>query len=106
MMDNEKRPVKAVVKADKLNAVKPKSGNAKPVQKKGRKFDLIKSVVAVGRFFREVVSELKKVVWPSRKEFVSYTIAVVVFVSVFGVVIYLMDIPLAWGVSLLSGIGK
>ena len=105
-MDNEKRPVKAVVKVDKLNAAKLKSGKAKPAQKKGRKLDLIKSAIAVGRFFREVVSELKKVVWPSRKEFVSYTIAVVVFVSVFGVVIYLMDIPLAWGVSLLSGIGK
>lgn len=31
------------------------------------------------QFFREVVEELKKVVWPTRRETVSYTLTVIVF---------------------------
>ena len=32
------------------------------------------------RFFREVVAELRKVIWPTRKELLTYTAVVVVFV--------------------------
>ena len=35
-----------------------------------------------GRFYREVVAELRKVIWPTRKELVTYTTVVVVFVSI------------------------
>ena len=34
----------------------------------------------IGRFIREVVAELRKVIWPTRKELVTY--AVVVFIAV------------------------
>jgi preprotein translocase SecE subunit len=106
-MANEKKPVvKAVVKTDKLKAAKLKSDKAKPAAKKGRKIDLKKSALSIGRFFREVVAELRKVSWPSRKEFVSYTIAVVVFVAIFGAVIFIMDIPLSWSMSLFGAIGQ
>lgn len=33
------------------------------------------------RFLREVVDELRKVIWPTRKQMVTYTIVVVVFVA-------------------------
>ena len=33
------------------------------------------------RFFREVVAELRKVIWPTRKELLTYTAVVVVFVA-------------------------
>jgi preprotein translocase subunit SecE len=36
----------------------------------------------VGGFFREVVSELRKVIWPTRKELLTYTSVVIVFVVV------------------------
>jgi preprotein translocase subunit SecE len=32
-------------------------------------------------FLREVVAELRKVIWPSRKELVTYTVVVLVFVT-------------------------
>jgi preprotein translocase subunit SecE len=32
------------------------------------------------RFFREVVAELRKVIWPNRKQMVTYTTVVLVFV--------------------------
>ncbi|WP_241895852.1 preprotein translocase subunit SecE [Jatrophihabitans sp. GAS493] len=34
------------------------------------------------RFLREMVSELRKVIWPSRKELITYTIVVIVFVVI------------------------
>jgi preprotein translocase subunit SecE len=36
----------------------------------------------IGRFIRECVSEMRKVLWPSRKELVTYTTVVLVFVVV------------------------
>jgi preprotein translocase subunit SecE len=33
------------------------------------------------RFLREVVAELRKVIWPTRNQLVTYTIVVLVFVS-------------------------
>ena len=39
-----------------------------------------------GQFFRDVVKELKRVSWPTRKELVRYTgvvVAVVIFIAVF-----------------------
>jgi preprotein translocase subunit SecE len=35
----------------------------------------------IGGFFREVVSELRKVIWPTRKELLTYTSIVIVFVA-------------------------
>ena len=35
----------------------------------------------LARFLREVVAELRKVIWPTRKQLVTYTIVVLVFVS-------------------------
>jgi preprotein translocase subunit SecE len=36
----------------------------------------------LGTLYREVVAELRKVIWPSRRDLVSYTIVVLVFVTV------------------------
>ena len=36
----------------------------------------------IARFFREVVAELRKVIWPTRKELLTYTAVVVAFVAV------------------------
>lgn len=47
------------------------------------------------RFVRESLVELKKVSWPSRKELISYTVAVVVFVILFMIVIGAVDLGLS-----------
>jgi preprotein translocase subunit SecE len=36
----------------------------------------------IGGFFREVTSELRKVIWPTRKELLTYTGVVIVFVVI------------------------
>ena len=44
-----------------------------------------------GKFVREVRSELKKVVWPTKKELVNYTIAVFVAVIIISAFIGIVD---------------
>lgn len=50
---------------------------------------------AVLRFIREVVAELRKVVTPTRKELIRYTITVLVFVAV--VIALVIALDLAFG---------
>jgi len=50
------------------------------------------------RFIREVVAELRKVVWPTRKVLYNYTAAVIVFVVVLTGIIVLLDYLFARGV--------
>jgi preprotein translocase subunit SecE len=47
-------------------------------------------------YFRGVRSELKKVIWPDRKELMNYT-GVVIFISVLvAVIVYILDLVLAF----------
>ena len=51
------------------------------------------------QFFKESVSELKKVSWPSRDEVVSSTKVVVVSVVIFAVILGLVDFLLVTGID-------
>jgi preprotein translocase subunit SecE len=46
----------------------------------------------VGLFYRQVVSELSKVVWPTRKQLSTYTAVVMVFVTFIIAVVSLFDL--------------
>lgn len=46
----------------------------------------------IKRFLKEVRAELRKVVWPNRKELTTYTIVVIVSVAVVAVFISLVDL--------------
>ncbi len=48
----------------------------------------------VGLFYRQIVSELRKVVWPSRKQLSTYTAVVLVFVTFIIAVVSLFDVVL------------
>ena len=57
------------------------------------------------RYFRELRSELKKVVWPTPKQVVKNTLIVVACVLIVGVFIWLFDFIARYGVdSLISAI--
>ena len=49
----------------------------------------------ISRFFREVVAELRKVIWPTRKELLTYTGVVIVFVTVVTAVVVGLDFVFA-----------
>ena len=46
----------------------------------------------VGLFYRQVVSELAKVVWPTRKQLSTYTAVVLVFVTFIITVVSIFDL--------------
>ena len=49
------------------------------------------------RFFKEVKSEMKKVVWPSRKQLVNNTLIVIAVVIIIGVIIAIFDTIFQFG---------
>ncbi|ASO18209.1 preprotein translocase subunit SecE [Actinoalloteichus hoggarensis] len=57
----------------------------------------------LGRFVREVVAELRKVIWPTRKQMVTYTLVVLVFVSFMVTLVAGLDIAFSRGVLWLFG---
>ncbi|MEU5842525.1 preprotein translocase subunit SecE [Rhodococcus sp. NPDC047139] len=57
----------------------------------------------LARFFREVVAELRKVIWPNRKQLTTYTIVVLAFVTVMTAFIFGLDLAFVQGVSWLFG---
>jgi preprotein translocase subunit SecE len=46
----------------------------------------------VGLFYRQIISELSKVVWPSRKQLSTYTAVVLVFVTFVIAVVSIFDL--------------
>jgi preprotein translocase subunit SecE len=55
------------------------------------------------RFVRESVSEMRKVLWPSRSELVTYSIVVIVFVVIMVAIVAGLDIGFAKLVLLVFG---
>jgi len=62
--------------------------------------------VRIGKFLREVVGELKKLTWPTRKELVSYTLTVMGFILLLAVIIYALDFVFGSGLGLIANIGS
>ena len=66
-----------------------------PTQKPKQKFNIwtfLKNLPRkVTKFLRNVVHELKRVTWPSRKALLTYTIVVLVTIVIFGVLLGLYD---------------
>ena len=55
------------------------------------------------RFLREVVAELRKVIWPGRRELITYTTVVIVFVAVMVALVSGLDLAFAQGVLAVFG---
>jgi preprotein translocase subunit SecE len=60
-------------------------------------------VARLSRFIREVIAELGKVIWPTRKELVTYTAVVIVFVSIMTALVAGLDIGFAKAVVWVFG---
>ena len=56
---------------------------------------------SVRRYFRELRSELKKVVWPTPKQVAKNTLIIAVFVIVIGAFIWLFDFVAQTGITAL-----
>jgi preprotein translocase subunit SecE len=84
--DGDKSDKKAAVAASTLE----KKG--RPTPKRDRRDKQPNVFVRLLRFLREVVAELRKVIWPTRKQEVTYTVVVLVFVAFVVAVVYGLDL--------------
>ena len=57
----------------------------------------------IALFIRQVVAELRKVIWPTRKELIAYTTVVVIFVLIMAGIIAGYDYVFTRGVLLIFG---
>lgn len=65
---------------------------AAPAADKAKKPQKAKTPKARKRPIHDMIAEIKKVTWPTKKELVNYTIAVCVFVLLMAVVTGLLDL--------------
>ncbi|WP_283138720.1 preprotein translocase subunit SecE [Rhizohabitans arisaemae] len=49
-------------------------------------------------FYRQVVAELRKVIWPTRKELVTYTVVALIFVLIMVGIVSGLDLVFSTGV--------
>ena len=61
--------------------------NSQPDKKKKK----AKGSSKIGKWFREMRSELKKVVWPSRKQIINNSLVAIVVIVIFAVVVWGFD---------------
>lgn len=54
-------------------------------------------------FYRQVIAELRKVIWPTRKELITYSYVVIVFVTVLALIIAALDLVFARAVLTVFG---
>ena len=78
---------------------------AKEARKKAaRQAEAKKNRVSAGEYFRGVRTEIKKVVWPTRKEMGSFTIVVVLACTFFSILFALADSAVLTALKLVLGI--
>ena len=73
-----------------------------PAKKKKKK---AKGSGRIGRWFREMKSELKKVVWPTRKQVANNSLVAIVVIVVFAVVVWGFDQIASQAVRALISLG-
>jgi preprotein translocase subunit SecE len=97
----EKPKAKPKAKPDAESAADDKKGRATPTRDgKEKRVGLISRGF---RFLKEVVAELRKVIWPTRKQMITYTAVVLVFLAVMVALIAALDLGIGTGVSELFG---
>jgi preprotein translocase subunit SecE len=92
-------------RAAKTDSGPPKSPDAKgrPTRARDDRGPRVSLFSKLFRFLREVVAELRKVIWPTRKQMITYTSVVLVFLAVMVALIAGLDVGLARGVLWLFG---
>jgi preprotein translocase subunit SecE len=78
-------------------------GKGKKKAKKAAKGPRRNPIAYVINYLREVIGELRKVIWPNRKQMVTYTMVVLVFLAFMVTLIGLVDLGVAKVVMMVFG---
>ena len=57
----------------------------------------------IALFYRQVIAELRKVIWPTRKELITYTWVVIAFVAMMAAIVGVLDFVFGRGVLAVFG---
>jgi preprotein translocase subunit SecE len=87
----------------KASPTKNGGGTAKRTAKKSADRPSRNPFAFVWTFLQQVVAELRKVIWPNRKQMINYTAVVLVFLAFMVALIGLVDLGLAKLVMLVFG---
>lgn len=69
-------------------------------------FDKVKGFFGrLGKFFKEVVAEVKQLTWPTKKELINYTLAVICFCALMAIIIGILDWIFGLGFNWLASLG-
>ena len=79
------------------------TGKGKKTKKKAAKGPRRNPIAYVINYLREVIGELRKVIWPNRKQMVTYTMVVLVFLTFMVALIGLVDLGVAKLVMMVFG---
>lgn len=79
---------------DGATPAKPTADDRKgrPTPTRDRQVERGSPIGKLVRFLREVVDELRKVIWPTRKQLVTYTIVVLIFVAFMVALVSVLDL--------------
>ena len=58
-------------------------------------------IARIGKWFRELKSECRKIVWPTRQQTVNNTLVVIACVIVIGIFIWILDLVFNLGIQTL-----
>jgi preprotein translocase subunit SecE len=78
----------------------PERGRSGADARKGERPNLF---ARMGLFYRQVIAELRKVIWPTRRELITYTTVVLAFVTGLTVIVAILDNLFGRAVLLIFG---
>ncbi len=78
----------------------PERGRSSSDADKGERASLF---ARMGLFYRQVVAELRKVIWPTRRELITYTTVVLAFVTGLTIIVAVLDNLFGRGVLFIFG---
>jgi preprotein translocase subunit SecE len=90
MVNRELRRVQEKTSGDKQKqmAARKKAAEKKKAEKKG-------AWTTIKQFYKDVIIEMKKVIWPSRAEVINYTLVVLITVAIVSTFILVLDLILS-----------
>jgi len=101
--DGQERPSTAAGRRGRRSGAAPGDGEGRTTTVRDARPAKVSLPNRIVRFLREVVAELRKVIWPNRKQLITYTIVVLIFVSFMVALVAGLDFVFAQAVAFVFG---
>ncbi len=102
--DDDEAPVsRRAARSASRPAVREGAGTRSRAAAERARAEEVRQKRSLRRFLREVVAELRKVIWPGRRELITYTTVVIVFVAFMVALVSGLDLIFAKGVLAVFG---